>query len=153
MTLFKKGPGKYWILYEGTPGGEFNIDDFWVRSDGVREALEPYFMPESQWSGHLPSPKWVYFGDNKIDRVLYYVFHEDYGTKYEDVLWHFGEKGMTVFGFGRGPTQAKWTQLEECPAHITIGFAEKGDFKYVEEKINSAYKSLKISVSKVVKTK
>lgn len=148
MTLLQKGPEPYWMLYEGTPGGEFNLKDYWVRSDGTRELMEPY-LRESQWTGHLPSPKWVYFGDQQSDRVLFYVHHEDY--PYEDVLWQSGEGGMTVFGFGRGPTQENWQQLANAPAHLTLGFAEVNDFASVSERINSAYKSLEISVGSLVK--
>ena len=146
MTLLQKGAEPYWMLYEGTPGGEFNLEDYWVRSDGTREAMKPYLL-KSQWTGHLPSPKWVYFGDHQLDRVLYYIHHEDY--PYEDVFWHSGEGGMTVFGFGRGPTQENWQQLANAPAHLTLGFAEVNDFASVSERINSAYKALKISVGAV----
>lgn len=146
MTLLQKGPEPYWILYEGTPGGEFNLNDYWVRSDGTRESLKPYSQG-SQWTGHLPFPKWVYFGDEKSDRVLYYIHHEDY--QYEDVFWHSGEGGMTVFGFGRGPTQENWQQLTDVPAKLTLGFAERNEFNQVNDIINSAYRSLKISIGKV----
>jgi len=150
MTLLEKEEGvPYWILYEGTPGGTFESDDYWVRSDGTREQMKPYLMPENQWTGHLPSPKWVYFGDKDIDRVLYYVFHEDYGNKHEDVFWHFGDEGMTVFGFGRGPTRENWQQLDACPSHFTFGFAENNDFDAVERAVNSAYRPLKISVQEI----
>ena len=149
MTLLQKGPEPYWMLYEGTPGGEFNLEDYWVRSDGTREILKPYGQ-KSQWTGHLPSPKWVYFGDHQLDRVLYYIHHEDY--PYEDVFWHSGEGGMTVFGFGRGPTQEYWQQLANAPAHLSLGFAEANDFASVSERINSAYKALKITVGAVDST-
>jgi hypothetical protein len=122
------------------------VQDYWVRSDGTREVMEQYFMPENQWTGNLPSPKWLYFGDRDIERVLYYSLHEDYGTKYEDVFWHFGEEGMTVFGFGRGPTRENWKQLDLAPVHFTFGFSEKNDFHHVESLINSASKALKISI-------
>ncbi|HAQ20537.1 MAG TPA: hypothetical protein DCR40_15105 [Prolixibacteraceae bacterium] len=148
MTLLQKGQEPYWILYEGTPGGEFNVEDYWVRSNGTREVMKPYLL-KSQWTGHLPSPKWVYFGDHQLDRVLYYIHHEDY--PHEDVLWHSGDGGMTVFGFGRGPTQKNWQQLSNAPAHLTLGFSEKNDFTFVGERINSAFKSLKISVGEVTK--
>lgn len=151
MTMLERGDAPYWMLYEGTPGGEFNVKDYWVRSDGTREVMEPYFMSKNQWTGHLPSPKWVYFGDQELERVMYYIHHENY--EYEDVFWHFGEGGMTVFGFGRGPNNNEnWQQLTAAPAHLTVGFAEKNDFAHVSEVINSAYKALKISVGKVMKT-
>lgn len=152
MTLLEKGEAPYWMLYEGTPGGEFNPKDYWVRSDGTREVMEPYHMSKNQWTGHLPSPKWVYFGDQELERVLYYIHHEDY--EHEDVFWHFGEGGMTVFGFGRGPSsQENWQQLTGCPAHLTVGFAEKNDFAHVSQAVNSAYKALKISVGDAMHVK
>jgi hypothetical protein len=149
MTLLEKGPEPYWILYEGTPGGEFNLEDYWVRSDGTREILKPYAQ-KSQWTGRLPSPKWVYFGDHQLDRVLYYIHHEDH--PYEDVFWHSGEGGMTVFGFGRGPTQENWQQLANAPAHLTLGFEEANDFARVSERINAAYKALRITVGAIEST-
>jgi hypothetical protein len=61
---------------------------------------------------------------------------------------------MTVFGFGRGPSQgANWQQLTKAPAHLTLGFAEKNEFGHVREQINASYKGLKISVGKVAQSK
>jgi hypothetical protein len=150
MTLLEKGEAAYWILYEGTPGGKFTLNDYWVQSNGKREILEPYTL-KNQWTGHLPSPKWVYFGDADLERVLFLVHHEDY--EHEDVFWHSGEGGMTVFGFGRGPTREKWQQLTKVPAHLTLGFSEKNDFVSVTRLINSAYSPLKIWLGNIVKIK
>ncbi|HCU17683.1 MAG TPA: hypothetical protein DF818_00130 [Bacteroidales bacterium] len=138
------------------------------RNDAVKESSKPYkesvrlnrkyFLPfnvhangysRRHWTGHLSSPKWVYFGDRESDRVLYYIHHEDYTD--EDVLWHSGEGGMTVFGFGRGPTQENWQQLTNVPAHLTLGFAEKNDFQYVSKMINNAYRSLKVNIGEITK--
>jgi hypothetical protein len=144
MTLQAKGEEPYWILYEGTPGGEFNLTDYWVHSDGTRMITEPFYRPENQWQSWLPSPKWVYFGDANLDRVLYLIHHEDYEA--DDQFWHFGAGGMTVFGFGRGPTRENWQQLTRVPVHLTIGFAEDGTFTAAAEVINSAYKPLRITI-------
>src|SRR5690606_33517619 len=142
------GEDPYWILYEGTPGGEFNLEDYWVWSNGKREILKDHTQ-RNQWSGHLPSPKWVYFGDKDLERVLYYIHHEDY--PHEDIFWHSGEGNMTVFGFGRGPSQAHWQQLSKAPASLTLGFAEENEFRKVSERINNAYKSLRVSVGEVIR--
>ncbi|MBL7697295.1 MAG: VCBS repeat-containing protein [Chitinophagaceae bacterium] len=147
MSLLKKDTMPYWILYEGTPGGEFNEQDFWVQSDGQKKIMEPYRL-KSQWTGKLPSPKWVYFGDHRIQRVMYYIHHEDY--EYDDVFWHSGEGGMTVFGFGRGPDRTHWQQLTKAPAQLTVGFSESSDFNTVKRLINSSYKSLRISIGNVI---
>ena len=144
MTLLKKGEEPYWILYEGTPGGEFGLNDYWVHSSGERLSVAEYHMSKNQWQGKLPSPKWVYFGDGNMDRVLYMILHEQHEV--EDQFWHFGEGGMTVFGFGRGATREHWQQLTAVPAHLTIGFAENGDFQAASRIINSAYQKLSLSV-------
>ena len=145
MTLFKKGEEPYWILYEGTPGGEFNETDFWVHSDGTRLSAKPYYRDENNWLDKLPSPKWVYFGDANLDRVLYLLHHQDYDA--QDVFWHFGEGGMTVFGFGRGPhIEGQWQQLTGLPAHFSIGFAEDGSFDAARKMIEAIYKPLRIRV-------
>ena len=142
MTLFKKGEEPYWILYEGTPGGEFNLTDYWVNSAGKQFAV-PEYTSDHKWNGDLPSPDWVYFGDSNLNRVLYLIHHE-----YEDAtdeFWHFGEGGMTVFGFGRGPREVAWQRLTKVPAHLTIGFAEYGTFTEASKVINSAYTELVLS--------
>ena len=79
-----------------------------------------------------------------MDRVLYLALHE--GHDAEDQFWHFGEGGMTVFGFGRGLHGEKWQQLTKVPAHLTIGFAENGDFEAASKVINAAYQKLDIVI-------
>jgi len=144
MTLLRKGPEPYWILYEGTPGGRFDLGDYWVHSSGERLSVAEYHRPENQWQGRLPSPKWVYFGDSAMDRVLFLALHE--GHSVEDQFWHFGEGAMTVFGFGRGATKEDWQQLTRVPAHLTIGFLDSGEFRPAAHGINSAYRPLETRV-------
>jgi len=144
MTLLKKGEEPYWILYEGTPGGRFDLKDYWVHSSGERLSVAKYYMSKNQWQSKLPLPKWVYFGDGGMDRVLYLILHE--GHDVEDQFWHFGEGGMTVFGFGRGATRENWQQLTGVPAHLTIGFAEDGDFEAASKVIDSAYQKLDLII-------
>ncbi|MBM3335441.1 hypothetical protein FJY63_12335 [Candidatus Sumerlaeota bacterium] len=105
MTLFKKGAGPYWILYEGTPGGRFDAEsDYWVNSAGKRFPAAPYTQ-KNMWHGQLPDPQWVYFGDGKLKRVLYFAVHEP--DAFIDEFWHRGSGGMTVFGLGRGPQKVR----------------------------------------------
>ncbi|MFC1558825.1 FG-GAP repeat domain-containing protein, partial [candidate division KSB1 bacterium] len=138
MILLEKGEGPYWFLYEGTPGGKLDLDtDFWVRSDGKRGPVA------ERWTGDMPSPEWIYFGDKSMNRVIYLVHHED--DSMNDDFWPM-RGNMTVFGFGR--TQDTKTLMNEIPAHFTIGFADarNGDFTRVSKQINSAYKKLGITV-------
>ncbi len=137
MTLFKKGDKPYWILYEGTPGGKLDVaGDFWVNSAGERRSAS------QDWVGELPDPEWVYFGDTRLGRVLYYIHHEDNDAA--DQFWQM-QQNMTVFGFGREYRCCE-KYLTAVPAHLTIGFAENNDFEEIKKVIESAYKPLTISV-------
>ncbi len=129
MRLFKKGPPPYWILYEGTPGGEFDLEDYWVDSSGRRFSVAPYEGVQSAWHGELPDPQWVYFGDPRVQRVLFLYLHEKESAIAE--FWHFGRGGMTVFGFGRGPKEGGWQRLQRIPAEFTFGFLETVDFRQI----------------------
>lgn len=143
MTLFKKGEEPYWILYEGTPGGEFTIQDYYVTSDGNKVDIAPLTI-ENKWNGDLPNPEWVYFGDVVQNRVLYFIHHE-YSPAIDE-FWHFGDGGMTVFGFGRGPREEGWQRLTEVPTQLTIGFAESREHGQVTRQINSAYQPMQVVV-------
>lgn len=150
MTLFKKGEEPYWILYEGTPGGEFDLEDYGVNSKGETFAL-PDMVQAKKWNGDLPDPEWVYFSDGKLNRSLYLIHHE-----YSDAIdeyWHFGQGGMTVFGFGRGPRESGWQRLTQAPTHLTIGFAESREFGVVSKWIDSAYQKLDVKIGRVTKMK
>ncbi len=127
MTLLERGSEPYWFLYEGTPGGEFDLEDYWVLSDGRRLSVEPYGQ-HNIWQDTLPMPKWVYFGDSTKSRVLYLIHHT--AGNEEDQFWHFGEGSMTVFGFGRGDYGTpEWQQLKKTPGRFSIGFAPVADYE------------------------
>lgn len=143
MTLDRKGQEPYWMLYEGTPGGRFTVDDYWVDSSGKRFDSRP-FTQKSKWNGDLPEPEWVYFGDPELNRVLFLAHHE-YSEEIDE-YWHFGDGGMTVFGFGRGPIEVAWQRLKRVPAHLTIGFVESSEFSQVKKRISSACKPLEVKV-------
>jgi hypothetical protein len=133
LTVLKRA-NAYWFLYEGTPGGELDLErDYIVRSTGQRTpALE-------SWEGDIPEPEWLYFGAGNTPRVLYVIHHEDDDAI--DSYWPMNGE-MTVFGFGR---KGLGKFLEAVPAHFTIGFAEDGDFTIASSTINSAYKDLSIT--------
>ncbi|MCU0229558.1 MAG: hypothetical protein MUF01_18155 [Bryobacterales bacterium] len=146
MTLFRKGPQPYWVLYEGTPGGEFTEDDYFVDSSGKRYRSQDH--PQAKpWHGDLPPPEWVYFGDPALRRVLYLARHE-----YSDVIdeyWHFGNGGMTVFGFGRGPRAEGWQRLTQVPSRLTIGFVESDEHATARSAIEAAWRDVRISAGRV----
>jgi hypothetical protein len=144
MTLLRKGPEPYWILYEGTPGGEFDLRDYWVDSSGRRFEMPPYQGVQNAWHGDLPDPEWVYFGDARLDRVLFLLLHEK--EPVIDEFWHFGEGGMTVFGFGRGPKAEGWQRLQRVPARFTIGFVEDTRFESVRAAVNRILEPLRLTL-------
>lgn len=126
MTLLTRGKEPYWFLYEGTPGGQFDLDDYWTLSNGERMSVKPYDQ-DNIWQDSLPLPKWVYFGDRAKEQVFFLIHHT--GGKEQDQFWHFGEGTMTVFGFGRGEYGTEhWQQLRRTPGRFSIGFArDTGD--------------------------
>ena len=136
LTILKAG-GMYWFLYEGTPAGKLDLpNQYCVRSPGLR-------TPASEiWSGDLPDPEWVYFGDEKINRIIYLVHHED--DDQPDQYWPM-ENNMTVFGFGRVYRTIE-RFMQRVPAHFTIGLADSGDLAGATRAINSAFRDLTVNV-------
>ncbi len=124
----------YSFLYEGTPGGAFDPGgDYWVRADGTRASAA------QSWQGRLERPRWIYFGDPSLERVLYLVHQEDDGTSDE---YRPVDDATARFGFGRRGDEAS---LEHTPAEFTIGFAAATGHAAVTRIIDSAYRNLIIS--------
>lgn len=122
----------YWFLYEGTPGGKLEEDrDFCVRSDGTRTPLS------EKWTGDLPSPEWVAFGDPKAGRVLFLLHHEDDDAV--DSYWPM-QKNMTVFGFGRHGLKKF---LDRSPDRFTIGFLDATDPRTIGEAVSAVLEAAK----------
>ncbi len=141
MRLLSKGPEPYWILYEGTPGGSFDVEwDYWRDSAG-REM--PMLESGEFWNGKLPDPQWVFFGDRRMRRGLFLALdsHDDEW----DEFWHRGSGGMTVFGFGRGP-KPQWQYLDAVPVELTIGLVEESDPAAVQLRVESALRPLEYRI-------
>ncbi len=123
FTMTKVSEGyKYWILYEGVPNGEINETDYWFGSmdKKIREIHEPF-------SGDLPGPEWVAFGDTRSPRVLFLLQHEDD----ENLDEYYMRPYMTVFGFGRNDGSKYFT----TPKKFSIGFVESTNYSDVENVI------------------
>ena len=116
----------YWFLYEGTPGGDFSeTDDYYVTSDGQRHACSEHLKEQV-----LPSPEWVYFGDNKVQRTLFLLHHE----ADQAIDQYYPMDGMTVWGFGRN-YQCCEKYLKDTPNRFTIGFIESDQPEEVQRSI------------------
>ncbi len=104
---------KYWVLYEGTPGGQYDDDDWWMTS-GVRER-QPMTQNHEE---DIPAPEWMAFGDRRLGRSLFLTHRED--DDHPDRFYQMQHK-MTVFGFGR---QGIDKYLDSVPQQFSIGFIE-----------------------------
>ncbi len=123
FTMNKVSEGfNYWVLYEGVPNGEINETDFWLSSidDQIHEIHEPF-------SGDLPAPEWMAFGDTRSPRVLYVLQHEDD----ENLDEYYMRPYMTVFGFGRNDGN----KYLDTPKIFSIGFIESSDYSVVDRAI------------------
>lgn len=113
FTVLEAG-GPYWFLYEGTPAGRMNeAEGWWMASDGIRRPLE------SHYSGDLPDPEWVRFGDAASRRVLVLENHQP--DQENDQYWPM-DGLMTVFGFGR-EYRCCGRYLKVTPARFTVRLA------------------------------
>ncbi len=125
FTLTRKPKGhNYWILYEGTPGGRYDDQDWWMTS--VNATKSPLKDPHE---GDITGPEWIAFGDPKLDRVL--VLHHLEDDEHTDRFYQM-EKKMTVFGFGR---EGMKKYLDSVPQSFSIGFIESTDHRKIGEAI------------------
>jgi hypothetical protein len=116
---------KYWVLYEGVPGGEMNTTDFWYASMDTKQ----HPIQES-FEGDLPSPEWMAFGDKDSSRVLYMLHHED--DKHPDNYVYRND--MTVFGFGRENGEKTTKHLTSIQT-FSIGFVESKEYSRIDQDI------------------
>lgn len=123
FTMTKISPGyKYWIQYEGVPGGEMDSTDFWYSS--ANKNLHLITEPQV---GDLPAPEWMAFGDQQSPRVLYMYHHQD--DDFPDN--YVSRPDMTVLGFGRENKDKFLTEVQS----FSIGFIESVDYKVVDNHI------------------
>ena len=107
---------KYWVLYEGTPGGQYDDVDWWMTSAKAEKA-----PLTTVHEGDIPAPEWIAFGDKRLARSLVLWHHED--DNHPDRFYQMQSK-MTVFGFGR---QGGDKFLDTVPQSVSIGLVESTD--------------------------
>ena len=126
FTMAKVSPGyKYWVQYEGVPGGEMDSTDFWYAS--VDHGQHPI---EEPFEGDLPAPEWMAFGDQNSPRVLYILHHED--DEFPDN--YVSRPHMTVLGFGR-QNKEKTTKHLTTVCTFSIGFIESVEYSAIDRTI------------------
>ena len=128
FTMRKISPGyKYWVQYEGVPGGEMDSTDFWYASaDKQQHPIEAPFL------GDLPAPEWMAFGDQDSPRVLYMLHQED--DAFPDN--YVSRPDMTVLGFGRQNKDKYLTTAQT----FSIGFVESVEYAVIDRTIRQVLK-------------
>lgn len=123
FTMRKISPGyKYWVQYEGVPGGEMDSTDYWFASaDKKRHRITEAFL------GDLPAPEWMAFGDPNSPRVLFVLHHED--DSFPDN--YVSRPDMTVLGFGRKNKDKYLTTVQT----FSIGFVESKEYSTIDKSI------------------
>ena len=134
MTVLR-AETSYWFLYEGTPGGLFDVNDFVTRSNGV----ETGYL--KRWKADLPAQEWAYLSDTIVDRSIFFAHHED--DVFIDSYRQLHEL-MTVFGFGR---DGNASLLQSQNNQFTIGLTDTTDFTNTSLAIESAYKDISIFIN------
>jgi len=125
FTMLQVSEGyKYWVQYEGVPGGEMDRSDFRYSSAGNDKHLI-----DDSFIGDLPAPEWMAFGDEASPRMLYMLQHEDDDAPNDYV----SRPDMTVLGFGRRNKDKFLT----TPITFSIGFAETTDYEYVQRVVTA----------------
>lgn len=123
FTMRKISPSyKYWVQYEGVPGGEMDTTDFWYASaDNKRHSIIEPFV------GDLPAPEWMAFGDPSAPRMLYMLHHND--DEFPDN--YVSRPDMTVLGFGRENKEKYLTTVQT----FSIGFVESTEYSVIDKSI------------------
>lgn len=135
FTLTKKPANhRYWILYEGTPGGQYDESDWWMTS------ASPKKTPlKTNHEGDIKKTEWIAFGDHRLDRVLFLSHHED--DSFPDRFYPM-QKKMTVFGFGR---EGMKKFLDTVPQSFSIGFVESTKHDEIRRHVERLMKASAIS--------
>ena len=131
----------YWFLYEGPIAGRFAPDkQYWgTNQKGPIRTFPDYYKT----GGLVDNWRWVYFGDNELDRIFVLEHLQD--DSHLDLFGYLGNTdagldspdGMVVFGFGRA-LDAK-ALLRETPNTFRISFHE---FKVTNAKDHDRLKEI-----------
>ena len=135
MTVKKIPDKKYWFLYEGTPGGTFELNnDRLTRSDNTS------INASEEWTTDIQGEEWVYVSDGTVNRSLFLINHQED----EHIDGYRDQDNMTVFGFGRNQGNRYLTGINKT---FTIGLIDSKEFNTVKKEVQSIYKSVTITTS------
>lgn len=131
FTMTKMPTGRhYWVLYEGTPGGQYDDTDWYMTS-----AIDEKMPLTEKHEGDIPGPEWIAFGDADMDRCIVLYHHDD--DQKTDRFYQMQQK-MTVFGFGRNGIERL---MDTVPQAFSIGFVESADHSAIGVFVNGLGKN------------
>lgn len=130
---------RFWVQYEGLPGGEVDSGDFLQRSDGVTVPIDGTFESD------LPGQEWMYLADPADDRSFYIAHHQDDGAVESYRLLN-GE--MPIMAFGRGGLNLNSQYLQKVidgePQLFMAGLVDGTAFGPTGDAIRGSYKEVSI---------
>ncbi len=131
MVLAKAIP-PYWVLYEGTPGGNYDqAGAFTVDSAGHRDSCA------TRWERRIPEPRWITFRTPDSPYALALVDGTERPSTVRDSFWSM-QKNMTVFGFGRQLRHgSRWMHLRAVPARLTIALLPVAGQPDISARVNA----------------
>ncbi len=137
LTIIEPGEN-YFFQYEGVPGGSWDHNSDYVVKNNAQRSL----VSQSWTNYELSDPEWVYFGDNSMERVIYFTNHQSdqLNDYYKPHDTSYDPYKMTVFAFGRQDPYDPNTSrlLSASNAKFTFGFFEDSVFTNVREAVLSS---------------
>ncbi len=128
--------GRYWVLYEGTPGGSIESSDSLWLSTGNRYSINsnnPFGSADiTNTSGIADGSEWMYVTDGTLNRALYMAITDENNND----TYYLMENNMTVFGFGRQSVNQLRTDVNSI---LVFGLVEDKSPVTVENKINNSW--------------
>jgi hypothetical protein len=130
---------RFYVQYEGTPGGEVDANDQLTRSDGT---VIPY---DGEYEADLPGAEWMYLSDMTDGRSFFMAHHQNDGSVESYRLLN-GE--MPIAAFGRGGLNLNSPYLRKVidgePQTFTFGLADTVDMPNTSARILDAYTEVKV---------
>jgi PKD repeat protein len=135
--------GKYWILYEGTPGGKVTANDSLYLSNNNKysaNADNPFGENDiKNTSEKAAGSEWAYITDSNLDRSIFLAITDD---EVRDNYYQL-EDNMTVLGFGRNKGAPPLQYRDDVNAVLVLGLVESKSPTKVKNAIDIAWENSK----------
>lgn len=114
-----RAPGRFGVLYSGTPGGQLDDSDQIVFSSGATQSAKDSFLAPLPEGG-----TWLYFADPALHHSLFLIQHRSstLRNRYETVD---ADSATLLFGDG---------QISEIPSRFSLGLVDHTDLRSVSDR-------------------